>query len=159
MLSFRREVYHPFQNHYTHKITIFKLFGSLQLQFSGPTGINFHYNYSFVGLTGICFYSYSSVQLHKNGLRNYFPKITVTVTKKMVFELNVMISKRMVSKKDTSETKQNQTPRHGSSVRMPPEPCVHRGYRSGEALPPSWWLPRVLDLQRPFSFQDFHRIA
>ena len=38
---------------------------SLQLQFSGPTGINFRYSYSFVGLTGIFLYSYSSVQLHK----------------------------------------------------------------------------------------------
>ena len=34
-------VYHPFQNHYTLKIIIFELFRSLQLQFSGPTGINF----------------------------------------------------------------------------------------------------------------------
>ena len=57
-------VYHPFQNHYTHKIIIFKLFRTLQLQFSGPTGINYRYSYSFVGLTGICLYSYSSVQLH-----------------------------------------------------------------------------------------------
>ena len=57
--------YHPFQSHYTHKIIIFKLFRSLQLQFSGSTGINFRYSYSFVGLTGICLYSYSSVQLHK----------------------------------------------------------------------------------------------
>ena len=57
--------YHPFQNHYTHKIIIFKLFRSLQLQFSGPTGINFRYSHSFVGLTGICLYSYSSVQLHE----------------------------------------------------------------------------------------------
>ena len=76
----RQSVYHPFQNHYTQKIIIFKLFRSLQLQFSGLTGINFRYSYSFVGLTGICLYSYSSVQLHKKGLRNYFPKITVTVT-------------------------------------------------------------------------------
>ena len=58
------EIYHSFQNHYTHQITIFKLFRSLQLQLSGPTGINFCYSYSFVGLTGICLYSYSSVQLH-----------------------------------------------------------------------------------------------
>ena len=57
--------YHPFQNHYTHKIIIFKLFRSLQLQFLLLTGINFRYSYSFVGLTGICLYSYSSVQLHK----------------------------------------------------------------------------------------------
>ena len=56
---------HPFQNHYTYEIIIFELFRSLQLQFSGPTGINFRYSYSFVGLTGICLYSYSSVQLHK----------------------------------------------------------------------------------------------
>ena len=40
-----------FRNHYTHKIIIFKLFRSLQLQFSGPTGINFRYSYSFVSLT------------------------------------------------------------------------------------------------------------
>ena len=56
---------HPFQNHYTHKIFVFKLFRSLQLQFSGPTGMNFRCSYSFVGLTGIFLYSYSSVQLHK----------------------------------------------------------------------------------------------
>ena len=55
---------HSFQNHYTHKIIIFKLFRSLQLQFLGPTGMNVRYSYSFVGLTGICLYSYSSVQLH-----------------------------------------------------------------------------------------------
>ena len=61
--TFRK--YHAFQHLYTHKIIIFKLFRSLQLQFSGPTGINFRYSYSFVGLTGICLYSYSSVQLHK----------------------------------------------------------------------------------------------
>ena len=58
-------VYHCFQNHYTHKMTIFKLCRSLQLQFSGPTGIKFRYSYSFVGLTGRFLYSYSSVQLHK----------------------------------------------------------------------------------------------
>ena len=77
------QLYHPFQNHYTHKIIIFKWFRALQLQFSGPTGINFRYSYSFVGLTGICLYSYSSVQLHKKWSsenKNYFPKITVTVT-------------------------------------------------------------------------------
>ena len=39
-------IYHSFQNHYTHKIMIFKLFRSLQLQFSGPTGIHFRYSYS-----------------------------------------------------------------------------------------------------------------
>ena len=32
----------------------FELFRSLQLQFSGPTGIIFRYSYSFVGLAGIC---------------------------------------------------------------------------------------------------------
>ena len=62
--------YHSFQNHYTHKIIIiFKLFRSLQLQFSGPTGINFRYSYSFMGLTGIFLYSYSSVQLPKKMVR------------------------------------------------------------------------------------------
>ena len=61
--------HHSFQNHYTHEIIIFKLFRSLQLQFSGPTGINFRYSYSFVGLTGMCLYSYSSVQLHKKMVR------------------------------------------------------------------------------------------
>ena len=45
--------YHPFQNHYTHKKIIFELFRSLQLQFLGPTGINFRYSYSFGGPTGI----------------------------------------------------------------------------------------------------------
>ena len=81
--------YHPFQNHYTHKIIIFKLFRSLQLQFSGPTGINFRYSYSFVGLTGICLYNYNSVQLHKKMVFGiHFLKITVTV-KEMVFELKM----------------------------------------------------------------------
>ena len=51
-----------FGNHFAVEGTIFKLFRSLQLQFWGPTGIIFRY--SFVGLTGICLYSYSSVQLH-----------------------------------------------------------------------------------------------
>ena len=50
-------------------LAIFKLFRSLQLQFSGPTGINFRYSYSFVGLTGIFLYSYSSVQLHEKMVR------------------------------------------------------------------------------------------
>ena len=63
-LDFLLNLKFPFQNHYTHKIIIFKFFRSLQLQFLGPTGINFRYSYSFVGLTGIFFYSYSSVQLH-----------------------------------------------------------------------------------------------
>ena len=66
--------YHLFQNHYTHKTIIFKLFRLLQLQFSGPTGINFRYSYSFVGLTGICLYSYSSVQLHKKWSSELFSK-------------------------------------------------------------------------------------
>ena len=61
---------------------IFELFRSLQLQFSGPTGINFRYSYSFVGLTGICLYSYSSVELHKNGPWNYFPKLQLQLHKK-----------------------------------------------------------------------------
>ena len=75
--------YHSFQNHYTHKIIIFKLFRSLQLQFSGPTRINFRYSYSFVGSDG----NFSSqlqfgTVTYTNGPWNYFPKITVTVTKK-----------------------------------------------------------------------------
>ena len=41
-------IYHPFQNHYTHKITIFELFGGLQLQLSGVLQINYHYSYSFL---------------------------------------------------------------------------------------------------------------
>ena len=56
--------YHPFQNHYTHEIIVFKLFRLLQLQFSGPTGINFSYSYS-LWVWRIFLYSYSSVQLHK----------------------------------------------------------------------------------------------
>ena len=77
--------YHPFQNHCTHKITIFKLFRSLQLQFSGPTGINFRYSYSFVGLTGICLYSYSSVQLHKEMVFGIiFRKLQLQLHKEMV---------------------------------------------------------------------------
>ena len=83
-------VYHPFQNHYTHKITIFKLFRSLDLQFSGPTGINFCHSYSFVGLTGICLYSYSSVQLHlKMVFGIIFRKLQLQLHKEMVFELKM----------------------------------------------------------------------
>ena len=41
-------VYHPFQNHYTHEITIFELFRGLQLQLSGVVRINYHYSYSFL---------------------------------------------------------------------------------------------------------------
>ena len=81
ILPYKLEVYHPFQNRYTHKIITFKLFRSLQLQFSGPTGINFCYSYSFVGLTRIYFFTatvrYSYI---KNVPWNHFPKITVTVT-------------------------------------------------------------------------------
>ena len=89
--------YHPFQNHYTHKSIIFKLFRSLQLQFSGPTGINFCYSYSFVGLTGICLYSYCSVQLHKKWSVELFSENYSCSYKKNGFRIKyVMISKRMV---------------------------------------------------------------
>ena len=68
---------------YTHKIIIFKLFRSLQLQFSGPTRINFRYSYSFVGLTGIFLYRYSSVQLHKKMVRGIiFRKLQLQLHKK-----------------------------------------------------------------------------
>ena len=67
-----------FQKHYTHKSTIFKSL-SLQLQVSGPTGINFRYSYSFVGLTGYVFTVTVRYRYIKNGLQNYFPKISVTV--------------------------------------------------------------------------------
>ena len=69
---------------------IFKLFRSLQLQFSGPTGIIFHYSYSFVGLTGICLYSYSSVQLHKKMVFGIiFRKLQLQLHKEMAFELKM----------------------------------------------------------------------
>ena len=42
--------YHPFQNHYIHKITIFELFRGLQFQLSGLSRINLHYKYSFLVL-------------------------------------------------------------------------------------------------------------
>ena len=72
------------------KLAFFKLFRSLQLQFSGPTGINFRYSYSFVGLTGVCLYSYSSVQLHKKMVRGIiFRKLQLQLHKKMVFELKM----------------------------------------------------------------------
>ena len=75
--------YHSFQNHYTHKIIIFEFFRSLQLQFSGPTGMNFRYSYSFVGLTGIFLYSYCSVQLHKEMVRGIiFRKLQLQLHKK-----------------------------------------------------------------------------
>ena len=75
--------YHSFQNHYTHKTIIFKLFRSLQLQFSGPTGIHFRYSYSSVGLTGIVLYSYSSVELHKEMVRGMiFRKLQLQLHKK-----------------------------------------------------------------------------
>ena len=72
--------YHSFQNHYTHKITIFKLFRSLQLQFSGPTGINFRYSYSFVGLTEYFFTDTVRYSYAKKWSVELFSKITVTVT-------------------------------------------------------------------------------
>ena len=40
--------YHPFQDHYTHEIIIFKLFKGLQLQLSGVFRINSHYSHSFL---------------------------------------------------------------------------------------------------------------
>ena len=71
-----------------NKVIIFKLFRSLQLQFSGLTGINFRYSYSFVGLTGICLYSYSSAQLHiKTVFGIIFRKLQLQLHKEMVFEL------------------------------------------------------------------------
>ena len=82
-------VYHPFQNHYTHKIIIFKLFRSLQLQFSGPTEINFRYSYSFVGLTGVFLYSYCSVQLHKKWSVELFSENYSYSYIKTVFELKM----------------------------------------------------------------------
>ena len=92
--------YHPFRNHYTHKITFFELFRSLQLQFSGPTGIIFHYSYSFVGLTGICLYSYSSGQLHKKMVFGIiFENCSYSYIKNGFRIKNVMISKRMVLRK------------------------------------------------------------
>ena len=60
-----------------------KLFRSLQLQFSGPTGINFRYSYSFVGLTGTFLYSYCSVQLHKKMVSGIiFRKLQLQLHKK-----------------------------------------------------------------------------
>ena len=100
--------YHPFPNHHTHKIIIFKLFRSLQLQFSGPTGINFRYSYSFVGLTGICLYSYCSVQLHKKMVRGIiFRKLQLQLHKKMVFKLKSADCKRGRRKGATSKNVKN----------------------------------------------------
>ena len=82
-------LYHSFQNHYTHKIIIFKLFRSLQLQFSGPTGMNFRYSYSFVDLTGIFLYNYSSVQLHKKWSVELFSKNYSYSYIKTVFKLKM----------------------------------------------------------------------
>ena len=42
-------VYHPFQNHYTHEITIFELL-RLHLQLSRVFRIDLRYSYSFLGL-------------------------------------------------------------------------------------------------------------
>ena len=70
-----------------HKVTIFKLFRLLQLQFSAPTGIHFRYIYSFVGLTGIFLYSYSSVQLHKKWSVELFSENYSYSYIKMVFKL------------------------------------------------------------------------
>ena len=79
------------------QITIFKLFRSLQLQFSGPTGINFRYSYSFVGLTGVFLYSYCSVQLHKKwSVAFFFENYSYSYIKNGFRIKNVMISKRMV---------------------------------------------------------------
>ena len=71
-------------------VIIFELFRSLQLQFSGPTGINFRYSYSFVGLRGMCHNSYSSVQLHKKMVSGLiFRKLQLELHKEMVFELKM----------------------------------------------------------------------
>ena len=90
--------YHSFQNYYTHKIIVFKLFRSLQLQFSGPTGINFRYSYSFVGLTGIFLYSYSLVQLYLKMVRGIISENYNYSYIKNGFRIkSVMILKRMVN--------------------------------------------------------------
>ena len=94
LVADRNPYYHPFQNHYTHTINNFKLIRSLQLQFSDPTGINFRYSYSFVGLTGICLYSYSSARLHKKMVFGIiFRKLQSQLHKEMLFELSLIIKK------------------------------------------------------------------
>ena len=67
-----------------------QLFRSLQLQFSGPTGINFRYSYSFVGLTGIFLYIYSSVPITLKMVRGIiFRKLQLQLHNKMAFELKM----------------------------------------------------------------------
>ena len=47
-------------------------------------------SYSFVGLTGICLYSYSSVQLHKERVLGIiFRKLQLQLHKEMLFELKM----------------------------------------------------------------------
>ena len=51
---------------------VFKLFRSLQLQYSGPTGINFRYSYSFVVLTEYFFTVTVRYSYIKDGPWSYF---------------------------------------------------------------------------------------
>ena len=47
---------HPFQNNYTHEVTIFKWFRGLQLQLSGVCRMNLDCSYSFLVLCVECIY-------------------------------------------------------------------------------------------------------
>ena len=61
---------HPFQNHYTHAITIFELLRGIQLQLSGVFRINSHCSYSFLVFLTECSYRKSSPSwILKNILR------------------------------------------------------------------------------------------
>ena len=84
--------YHPFQNHYTHEIIIFELFGRLQLQPSGVFRINYHYSYSFL----VFFFCRMELQ-ETIPLRNSQEFSAITVIWFNGFRIrNVMVSKRMV---------------------------------------------------------------
>ena len=55
--------------------------------------MNFRYSYSFVGLTGICLYSHSSVQLHKKMVFGIiFRKLQLQLHKDMVLDASFLLT-------------------------------------------------------------------
>ena len=75
--------YHPFQNHYTHELTIFELFRGLQLQLSGVFRMNLHYSYSFVVYLAECSYR----KYFPSGIPENFRQLQLRDL--MVFELKI----------------------------------------------------------------------
>ena len=72
------------------KLLFSNYLGRYSYSFRARQELIFRYSYSFVGLTGICLYSYSSVQLHKKMVRGIiFENYSLQLHKKMVFELKM----------------------------------------------------------------------